>query len=395
MFALGFLAGRIRRDGREPGPPAPAESPHPPYGVDTEGKDDDAREESLAVEDQPRSYAKRTPVRVALFVVALLVLIGAGALLLFDSAGATKRPENPNGGLLILADSPTKGAAHLHANIKAELSNRTADGVSILELDIETPDAPIGTRFYLVASGQYAPTHDINPIYFCTLPNATVLANEIRCPDNDILSNWTAAEYRFNDKLGFALHHDLKEVTDFDGYEPGNAVTITGILSSNHADSAKVWIPFRTPDAAQVSGTRYYSYASLFAGNLGDFGSGDSLGRVSWDNSEVGGFGFSLASQRTPTDFLLVDKLAVSATGLQEGQQISWSSPEVDQPDSLQWNSAGGIRGITFGLVDPFSANRLTMNVFFAGVLLSTGISLLTLLIERVVFEHRRARREP
>jgi hypothetical protein len=392
IFALGYLAGRAGRRRSEAGDPDEGhlEESSPSDG-DT-GHADDVTQGVDEVRDRERKGSSRTRTRHLLLVLALLGLIGSGAWVLFDSAGATERPASPDGGLLILADAPAGRAERLHVRISTDISDRP-DGVSVLVLNIEAPNAPVGTRFYVVASGQSAPTLDIDPIYFCTSPFANAVGNRIRCRDDDILTNWRAVEYRFDDQLGYAVNHDLSEVIDFDGYDSGNAVTITGIFTDNDAESAKVWIPFKTPETPQVSGTTYYSFASLFAGNLGDFGSGRSLGRVDWDESETGGWGFSLASQRTPADFLHVDELAVSAGQLHEGRQVSWSSPPVQQSDSLEWKVDRGIRNIAFSLVDPFWTNQLTIRVFVAGILISTGISLLVLLIERAVFDRGRTQR--
>ena len=147
--------------------------------------------------------------------------------------------------------------------------------------------------------------------------------------------------------------------------------------------ATKIWIPIRSPSPTEVGSDKYYAYAPIAVADLGDFGTGKSLGQL---RAPYPAANFADSATRTPLNFLIVTSLDLSIETPIGKYQLSRTSPPTVQADELQWHTTGdGIGPISFTLHNPFAADELSRNTFIAGISLSVGATALLLLLEKLI----------
>jgi hypothetical protein len=321
--------------------------------------------------------------------IFLAVTVGCGIAAYFVWQPGFSSNDNPPeavGGLLIFTDGSLD--SYIEASVEANIWQTGFAGISILELTLEFRNAHPGIRWFIAASGQYAPQIDMPLGAFCPGISAVRSSSIIGCRNN---SGYGLRDvtYNFKDHIGALEGQEIKTITDsLVGYIDTNTVIVSGILARPYqyqlgsSLTASVFIPFQSPASPQLGSDKYFAYAAVAIGPSSDIGTGASLGRIR--NAHPSAF-FADSFTRTPINYLPISSLTLSLdVGVGENQ-LSWASPPTVQSDQLEWSTTGqGIGPVKFTLHDPFAADRLSRDSFIAGVLVAIAASAFLLLLEKL-----------
>lgn len=159
-------------------------------------------------------------------------------------------------------------------------------GKSLLNLTIDFANAHPGLEWFILASGQYAPSIDIPTRTFC--PGGHLLHGPpkeslaVTCQARDLATSPTDLQIT-------SAHSMVKKST---GLRIRSMVTRRGILSSFQAAfprtsvsaqpglEPKVTIPISTPGFPRTGSDQSFAYAPIGIEDTGDFGFGNPLGTV-------------------------------------------------------------------------------------------------------------------
>ena len=150
---------------------------------------------------------------------------------------------------MLLADAKAPGMdPALQAVNRGLAASVTADtwvsgdpDISELELKMRFTNAKPGTRWYIVASGQYFPDPKFPSYMFCDNPGQVTPAKRIQCRDT-WLNGSHNVEYRYRDQIG-ATQFDGKidgPLDSVNGYDSRSAAVITGVIGPDLAKDTRV-----------------------------------------------------------------------------------------------------------------------------------------------------------
>jgi hypothetical protein len=126
-------------------------------------------------EPKPAEHEPKQPSRIGYWIVILLVVATGFGLAAYrvgrQEFFSSDRPPTASGGLLIFTDQAT--TSKLSASVVAETFPTGFSGVSILALNLSFVNAYPGLRWYIAASGQYAPKIGMPLGAFCHDASAT------------------------------------------------------------------------------------------------------------------------------------------------------------------------------------------------------------------------------
>jgi hypothetical protein len=335
--------------------------------------------------------------------VLLIVTVGCGfASWCFLKNGfvSNDNPPHATGGLLMFTAEPTSSSHFQTAAVWVD--SRKSDGfpgVSILEVTLVFEHARPGLRWYIAASGQYAPKINMPIVEFCADATAVRRGSIIACRNN-AGHGYRDATYNFKDHIGMLYGRQIRDLGDsLPGYIDTNTVIVSGILTNSYPIgppgtlATHIWIPFRSPASTKIGSDTYFAYAPVAITSGGDFGQGALLGQIANPHSTAL-FGDSAAQM--PLDYLQVSSLDLSIEAGAGKDELTRASPPTVQSDQLQWQTTGnGIGAISFTFHNPFIADQLSRDIFIAGICISIGATALLLLLEKLIerwIEWRRLR---
>jgi len=377
------------------------------------------RPDSATVRDRPSSLcppatsqevvddsSEKSPLNVFVrfWVTPLLIVVAASAYLAADmwhrSLPDPSLP-HPVGGLVMFVDDDQRTtdtyrtSARPSAALRAEVAGSGFDGISYLKLHVTFANVTPGARWYIAASGQYHVPSDLDLVIYCNLPGA------VREPSGDVAcrnpshERFAGVEYRFTDRIGGILNQAIARLVDLDGYEDETASVVTGEVatSSYPGEETTIWIPFKTPEAAQYSGNEYHVLAPVFVYNYGDYGTIETL-RTLPSAYATTAAPFADVRSGHPVGYIHIASLDLRAS-YSAGQQVQYSSPPTSRSDQLDWTTTGeGLGQVSYELRDPFAANRSAGLGFAAGLLASIAAAAAFLLLEKLL-DRWQARRVP
>jgi hypothetical protein len=355
---------------------------------------------------------RRNDIRFLLiFVVPLLALTfitAIGAWVIFRKAypDITSDPSTaPTGGVILLVDAKAPGIdpqvgpsrdPALSANVTAEMWITGYREISELMLKMRFVNGKPGTRWYIVASGQYFPDPQLDSNMFCDNATQVVkMRGRIRCR-NIGLTGSKDIEYRYNDRIGSPFDGKITAPLDsVDGYDARSAAIITGVIGSDPDEVTRVFVPHHTPLRQYPGGDHLVRLAPVLLRDDGEYGSGTRLiGAVADDYRDVHGrFGDVESGQ--VLRYLPISRLdlEVSDEAL-SSREIASVRPPTVRSDELIWSQDGeGITQISYRLHDPYAQDRTAAWIFGAGLLASVGAAALLLLFEQILVRRYKAGR--
>lgn len=329
----------------------------------------------------------------AAYWIAPLLLIMAGCVWGADniwgggfSSGGS--PPSADGGLLFFIEAPLVN--RIEASIDTNIDQTGYTNTSLLNVTVNFQNAYPGLKWFIAASGQYAPSAETALGAFCPgVTPASRLGSAIICRNNPFYGS-SDVTYRFADHIGAIDGRQIDKITDsFDGYIDADTVIVSGSLLGGQPGqpgsvlSTEITIPIQSPSPTQLGSDKYFAYAPIAVIDQGDFGTGPQLGNVSSMKPQAY---FADSATRLPINYLDITSSSLAIDVGSSISQLSWASPPTVQADELQWRSGGqGIGEVKFTLHDPFAADRLARNSFIAGIAVSIAASALLLLIEKTI----------
>jgi hypothetical protein len=296
-------------------------------------------------------------------------------------------PPQAAGGLLMFTAEPL--GSRMYGTVAVNSYQTGFPGVSVLDLTLNFRNARPGTRWFIAASGQYAPRIDTPLAAFCPDTSAARLGAIVACRNNGTDGSRNVT-YNFEDHIGALDGRQIMRITDsLDGYIDTDAVILSGILARSPQDQSsstlttRIIIPIQSPDSSQVGSDEYFAYAPIAIVDQGDFGTGAPLGKITTAHPQAF---FADSFSRTPVNYLSISSLSLSVDVGTRENQLTWASPPTVRAGQLRWRTKGqGIGTVKFTLHDPFAADRLSRDSFFAGIFVSITASALLLLLERLI----------
>ena len=379
----------------------PSEPPGSPPPSEASGPSPDLSDVCKLPATQPGETPG--PSFIGYWIVVLLIVV-AGCC--FGSWHFLKKgfvsndsPPQAAGGLLMFTAEPTSSNIQTAAVVVDSRKSDGFPGVSILEVTLEFEHARPGLRWYIAASGQYAPKINQPLVEFCADATVARTGSIIAC-QNNAGHGYRDATYNFKDHIGMLYGQQIRDLGDsLPGYIDTNTVIVSGILTKSYPIgppgtlATEIWIPFQTPASTTISSDTYFAYAPIAITSTGDFGEGALLGQIDNPHSTAL-FGDSAAHM--PLDYLQVSSLDLSVEADTGKDELTRASPPTVQSDQLEWHTTGnGIGAINFTFHNPFFADQLSRNIFIAGIFISIGASALLLLLEKLIewrIERRRLR---
>lgn len=354
----------------------------------------------------PEAQARKTaePSFIRYWIVALLVVaVGCGfASFCFLKKGffSNDNPPHATGGLLMFTAEPTSSQIPTAAVVVDSHKSDGFPGVSILEVTLIFEHARPGLRWYIAASGQYAPKINMPLPEFCADATAVLKSSIISCRNN-AGHGYRDATYNFKDHIGSLDGSQIRDVGDsLPGYINTNTVIVSGTLTKSFPIgppgtlASEIWIPFRSPDSTEIGSDTYFAYAPMAINYYTlDLGPGALIGQIANPHSTAS-FGDSAAHM--PLDYLQVSSLDLTIEAGKGKDELARASPPTVQSDQLQWHTTGnGIGAISFTFHNPFVADQLSRDIFIAAIFISIGATALLLLLEKLIerlIEWRRLR---
>jgi hypothetical protein len=336
----------------------------------------------------------------AIWLVLFLVSVITGFIVWPGYAAVPSAPQIA-GGVLIMHDHvETDGGSSyvgLRAAVEAEQWETGVPDVSILQLDVkfEAPIAP--HRWYVVASGDYDVVQGLPPSLYCHGPaSRPSVDGGVECPGDDFSH---AMEFEFGSELGFhgGLDTITSSIVDLDGYDHGDVTVVSGLVPEPDPDTGEVTVtvqlPIATPATESVSGKEYARYGAIGFSDW-EWGASVPLEQSCTIKPPVDTADVVLMSTCAPLEQVNVTSTVFDA-GLDVGTRaVEYSSPDVVSDDRVAWIIDGPFPGGQALLNDPFNEAQETQRSFTAGLLISLGVSFLVLLIEELLGNPRRNRRQ-
>jgi hypothetical protein len=320
-----------------------------------------------------------------LLPLVLVMLSGAG--LLWWSAVPNDAIPEVRGGLLLAVEAESTTEVRPTARIDAKwwpTGSGLGSGPDYLRISVEFSNIRAGTRWFLVASGDYKPPADLALNSFCSAGQGKRDRDVVRCVGDQGWGDAEEVEYRLDDGLG-AIGPDgsVHGLTDYDGYRADESVVVTGLFTVDEDASVEMHLPVPALMWAHIGSEDYVRLPPLFAGNQGDFGLGEVVGEVSG-----GGAGASLAvlSNLSPVREIVPERLLFSVYELLLGRRLLYSTPPTYSPDNLFWiRDGGGLPTTEFAISNPQASGSQASLAFLAGVLASlAGAAALIVLEQRI-----------
>jgi hypothetical protein len=333
--------------------------------------------------------------------VLLIITVGCGLVswcFLKNGFVSNDSPPGATGGLLMFTAEPT-GSTIQTAAVVVDSRKSGFPDVSILEVTLIFEHARPGLRWYLAASGQYAPKISMPLVEFCADATAVRKGSIIAC-QNNAGHGYRDATYNFKDHIGMLYGRQIRDLSDsLPGYLNTNTVIVSGILTNSYqvgppgSLATHIWIPFQPPVSTEIGSDTYSSYAPIAITSSGDFGEGALLGQIASPHSTAL---FGDSADHMPLDYLQVSSLGLYIEAGTGQDELTRASPPTVQSDQLQWQITGdGIGPIDFTFHNPFADDQLSRNIFLAGIFISIGAAALLLLLEKLIewwIERRRLR---
>lgn len=348
-------------------------------------------------EVDPRARPRWVRITTGSIVVVIAVLAIGGGLLLWPSAVASPSPPDVSGGILLLqnADLPLEANPQVYtADIDTTLQSTGMDGVSLLRLTITflkpTPhvgDVPVLASWYLVTSGDYVAVADAPDNFYCS--GETLMK---RSEDHIACGTIEGPEVQFffDSELAFASPDGAYEsVVDLAGYEPGRSSVITGSIVDGGAEGTTITLelPVRTPREEPVGASTFLNFPPIglvdneWGGGPRVIANCNSKPQLTPD--------FFLPSTCAALNFIKVQSVAFDVDRSLNAETIAFAAPDTLTDEHLGWEVDGGFAGGQALVTDPFVAQSEVQHSFLAGILISLGVSLIVVLVERIAFRER------
>lgn len=335
------------------------------------------------------SNAKQTGI-LLIGVILLSIALGSGAASFFvwrQGYTSTANPRAVLGGISFFAN--TALGDYSTVSVTAEIRRTVDPGVSTINLNMNFPTARPGLRWFVAASGAYAPDLHIPLLNYCTNASAHRTGRLITCRDG-LLSGSNDVTYNFADHIGSLQGRAINRITDsLDGYLDSDSVIVSGILTGElagaqtHGLVTRVIIPIRTLQPTQIGSDKYYAYPPIGATNIADYGTGRPIARIKGPISRAF---FADVFTREPINYIAIRSVTVHIDSNPPAAQLTWATPPSARANELVWRSSDHGSGlIRFSLHDPFAADRLSKNSFLAGILATIAASALLSLAERLI----------
>ena len=324
--------------------------------------------------------------------------LGLGLLALGAALGIPvlvhESPSFPDGGLLFFVDHDGEDSPSIAADTSVEMW-RSGAGNEILRLQMELDPWPAGSRWYVVTSGQLrVDTSDISML--CSVGGFAHRQGDVISCDGD--RGWGDSrdvEYRLHERL-VAIAHDgrsLQRLSDYEGYIDDDATVVTGVFREASSPKLVVWLASRPLVGARIGADTEYALASMFQGNLGDYGASQPP-LVALDEPIRSPSGLAVLSTRQGLASVAQRTLQVELPRVLGTRRVSWADPVPTRANRLYWRTAaGGLGSIRFVLHDPVESARQALRTFLSGVVISAGLSVVLVTLERWIEHTARSRR--
>jgi len=294
-----------------------------------------------------------------------------------------QEPSTAEGGVLILMEDVD---SRMSVEIDATIWESGFDDISVLRLKLQpTSELKPGTRWFVVASGQYSPPLDAPLGAFCSSGNWAVREEgTVQCPGDRGLGAASSVEYRRGRELGSPTPDGVQGVVDLSGYDSATVMMVSGVFDPR--DGLSEWtvdIPIRD--------IRLGRSPTEQRGQLAPIGR--------WD-FEWGTSGIPLQPQPEhvidrPAPF--VDSLTgkelvqvgssesvLDASDLLGSSRLLWTRPDAVTDDELIWRSAsGGFGALEFATVSLTGQGTVAARGFLGGTAVSISVACVLLLLEK------------
>ncbi len=361
-----FFAGRSSRSTHAAGPvPVPAPPPPPP---------------APAPARRDRAAYRRwwlLPVWTAL-VLSVVVTFA-----LLRPVLATSEPPVTAGGILLFVEGARKAPA---ASIDATIWRTGFPDISIVELELQFEEPPLGAHWYVIASGQYEIAKSAPLPTYCVYPGGELGPDgTILCP-RDELTGSVGARYRAGG-LG-AIDHDnrVRAIKDHEAYDDGTASVIEGRFTAagrigDKAAHLTISLPIRSPRLHRAGSETIGALAPIASYNQSDLGLNEDLGPVASQTAR--GSAYAETATRVPLSGIEVSSIGLTLREELGFKDVASSRPPVVSDDRLVWDTPETRRdGVQYVLHDPVAANRQLVQTFVAGLTASTAFAFMLLLLE-------------
>lgn len=316
------------------------------------------------------------------------MFIGIASIVLVWPAWRSDPPPTVAGGVLLFTEH------ELPLGSKAtgvEASTQSGGYGSWLQLKFTLGGSPRGERWYLVASGDWAPTEGLDLDNYCSRGNAAHRAgNVVTCDDDGAWGGSSAGEYRFNEGIAMAFEGQTYPISDsHDYYDRNTSVVITGTVEDPD-QPIRVGIPYKERRPSTSGSNTSYGYSGILVDDF-EYGWGpDHDGEL---NGPFDYTGYALSAERTPLYEVSIGDTEFSASAPIGDGAVTQANPVLDDPNRLRWTNEGGIADTYFTIHDARAEQRQAVRTFFAGIALSVSTALAVLLLERFLL--LRDRRKP
>lgn len=343
------------------------------------------------------SHDTPAPVAIGRSQLRLWVRIAwlAGAILMFAWSWAlipyrdSHPPARLQGGLMLMTNAEVDGngltADPPRAEVDVSFIDAAAEGFDWIDLELTVAQGDIGDRWYVVTSGQYETPEDAPDWLFCTSADQVRRVDEgVNCDDGVVSSS---IEYRFEDRVGVVDGSDSGDIlglSDYETYDDESASVVTGVLAEEGSSRIDIPLPIHALEPTRVGGSEYWQIASPSGGDFGDFGGFGTIGELEHGPSR-GRSALASVSEKRAIDPLTVTSMQVTLAEPVGARVLEASDPPTASSGAFLWRSDGPIGDIEFFVRDPFAERADGSSVFLAGVLISTAVGSLFLLLEQSI----------
>lgn len=341
--------------------------------------------------------ANRKFIRLWLLPLGLLAtLFSVGAYIMVQPIVRNTRPSAADGALMLLYDAEFNARGNALYSPTADVDVRLREGGygAYMLVSVDFQGATEGAKWYLVASDQYGPPIDADYNAFCSRAELASWTSPqtLSCPDDGGDGDTDDVIYRWDDELGVARSGDgqIGDLVAFDGYNKDHVVIVSGTISKSGSARIRIWMPVDSPRLGfagfDVSGT----YGPIGYANYGDYASNEPIASLRAEDLDTRAE-FAIRTSRQPVDALNLNQTSFTSE-LLDKYQLERANPVTEDPDVLHWKSAdGGLPSMSFYASDPAGLQSSALRSFLAGVLVSSAITAIFLIIERAI-EARAAR---
>jgi len=293
----------------------------------------------------------------------------------------------PTGGLLffqsIEPESVVAPGNEQSASISIDTWDAGASGVTIAAISMEFDHPTVGSKWFLVASGDLAVLRDRDRSLYCLYGRARTDRAGLACPaspDNPTI------RFRFDDVLATKYEQSgaLFGLRDLEGYDPGEVAVVQGIVPApdlSGRSSVELHLPVARIAINSVGEEKRVSLPSLGFEPLVHYGQGDNLNHEC-SAAPVGDFLFS--RECVPVRRLTLSALRLTMGADLESGYIEASSPNTVSDDELRWEAQDHLTKPQAVIADPYSRRSESIRAFIAALLFGGAGSALRALWKRL-----------